>query len=133
MEFSGPGRSPLESAEIDVADNEGQGNPMIAYNKDGNAVAAWRADNTGNTDDIYAARYDDATHTWSAPTLVHATGIDNTQAIGVAIDDDGAAAIVWGGPTQVNAWITGQTTLMLDPGDPWPAGYKIADTWPKEP
>jgi trans-L-3-hydroxyproline dehydratase len=31
------------------------------------------------------------------------------------------------------AWITGQTTLMLDPGDPWPAGYKIADTWPKEP
>ena len=32
-----------------------------------------------------------------------------------------------------SAWITGQTTLMLDPGDPWPAGYKIADTWPKEP
>ncbi len=28
------------------------------------------------------------------------------------------------------AWITGQSTLMLDPADPWPAGYKIADTWP---
>ncbi len=27
------------------------------------------------------------------------------------------------------AWITGQSTLMLDPGDPWPDGYKIADTW----
>jgi len=29
------------------------------------------------------------------------------------------------------AWITGQSTLMLDPDDPWPAGYKIADTWPR--
>ena len=28
------------------------------------------------------------------------------------------------------AWITGQSTLMLDPSDPWPHGYKIADTWP---
>lgn len=29
------------------------------------------------------------------------------------------------------AWITGQSTLMLDPDDPWPTGYKIADTWPR--
>jgi proline racemase len=29
------------------------------------------------------------------------------------------------------AWITGQSTLMLDPDDPWPGGYKISDTWPK--
>ena len=28
------------------------------------------------------------------------------------------------------AWITGQSTLMLDPDDPWPDGYKLADTWP---
>lgn len=28
------------------------------------------------------------------------------------------------------AWISGQSTLMLDPGDPWPAGYRISDTWP---
>ena len=28
------------------------------------------------------------------------------------------------------AWITGQSTLMLDPDDPWPDGYTIADTWP---
>lgn len=28
------------------------------------------------------------------------------------------------------AWISGQSTLLLDPGDPWPAGYKISDTWP---
>jgi proline racemase len=28
------------------------------------------------------------------------------------------------------AWITGQSTLMLDPTDPWPGGYEISDTWP---
>lgn len=28
------------------------------------------------------------------------------------------------------AWITGTSTLLLDPEDPWPSGYKIADTWP---
>jgi proline racemase len=28
------------------------------------------------------------------------------------------------------AWITGNSTLLLDPDDPWPLGYKIADTWP---
>jgi proline racemase len=29
------------------------------------------------------------------------------------------------------AWITGTRTEMLDPGDPWPAGYRLSDTWPK--
>ena len=29
------------------------------------------------------------------------------------------------------AWITGVHQHMLDPGDPWPAGYRLADTWPK--
>ncbi|NMD07255.1 MAG: proline racemase family protein [Phyllobacteriaceae bacterium] len=29
------------------------------------------------------------------------------------------------------AWISGQSTLMLDPDDPWPAGYKVSDTWPE--
>jgi len=28
------------------------------------------------------------------------------------------------------AWITGTHQLMLDPDDPWPAGYRVADTWP---
>lgn len=29
------------------------------------------------------------------------------------------------------AWITGTSQLMLDPSDPWPAGYRLSDTWPK--
>ncbi len=28
------------------------------------------------------------------------------------------------------AWITGTHQHMLDPDDPWPQGYKVADTWP---
>ena len=28
------------------------------------------------------------------------------------------------------AWITGTWQLTLDPDDPWPAGYRISDTWP---
>ncbi|MDH2328118.1 proline racemase family protein [Cereibacter sp. SYSU M97828] len=28
------------------------------------------------------------------------------------------------------AWVTGIHQHMLDPDDPWPGGYKVADTWP---
>ncbi|MFQ5548817.1 MAG: proline racemase family protein, partial [Woeseia sp.] len=28
------------------------------------------------------------------------------------------------------AWITGTRRLTLDPDDPWPAGYRLGDTWP---
>lgn len=27
-------------------------------------------------------------------------------------------------------WITGTHQHMLDPSDPWPGGYRVADTWP---
>ena len=29
-----------------------------------------------------------------------------------------------------SAWITGTHQLMLDPQDPYPQGYRVADTWP---
>ncbi|WP_138470612.1 proline racemase family protein [Poseidonocella sp. HB161398] len=29
------------------------------------------------------------------------------------------------------AWITGTHQHMLDPADPWPAGYRLSDTWPR--
>ena len=28
------------------------------------------------------------------------------------------------------AWISGTRVEMLDPADPWPAGYRLSDTWP---
>ena len=29
-----------------------------------------------------------------------------------------------------SAWITGTHQHMLDPTDPYPAGYRLSDTWP---
>jgi proline racemase len=29
-------------------------------------------------------------------------------------------------------WITGTHQLMCDPEDPWPSGYRLTDTWPKQ-
>lgn len=29
------------------------------------------------------------------------------------------------------AWITGVSQYMLDSADPWPSGYRLADTWPR--
>lgn len=49
-------------------------------------------------------------------------GIDSVTSVG------STQAIV---PTITGrAWITGTHQLMLDPDDPWPLGYRIADTWP---
>jgi len=33
--------------------------------------------------------------------------------------------------TAGRAWITGVHQHMLDPTDPWPEGYRLADTWPR--
>lgn len=30
------------------------------------------------------------------------------------------------------AWITGTHQHMLDPDDPWPEGYRLGDTWPRQ-
>ena len=46
-----------------------------------------------------------------------------------------AATSVAGHPAVIpsingRAWITGTHQVMLDPDDPWPEGYRLADTWP---
>jgi trans-L-3-hydroxyproline dehydratase len=47
-----------------------------------------------------------------------------------AVDIGGRPAIV---PIiSGRAWITGTRQEMLDPADPWPAGYRLSDTWPLE-
>jgi trans-L-3-hydroxyproline dehydratase len=48
----------------------------------------------------------------------------------------GRPATVGGRPAIVpiisgRAWITGVNQYMLDPDDPWPSGYRLADTWPR--
>ena len=44
------------------------------------------------------------------------------------VDLPGKAAII--PEITGRAWITDQRTLLLDPDDPWPQGYKLSDTWP---
>ncbi|MGB5066638.1 MAG: proline racemase family protein, partial [Albidovulum sp.] len=29
-------------------------------------------------------------------------------------------------------WISETKTLLLDPDDPWPEGYRVGDTWPMQ-
>ena len=50
--------------------------------------------------------------------------IDSTTKVG---DRDAVYPIISG-----QAWITGLHQHMLDPTDPWPEGYRVADTWPME-
>lgn len=48
--------------------------------------------------------------------------------VGEQTMSDGRRAIV---PTiSGRAWITGMTHHLVDPADPWPTGYRVADTWP---
>lgn len=59
-----------------------------------------------------------------------ATSIIGSQFIGKIVTEhslDGHPAIV----PQISgrAWITGIHQHMLDPDDPWPAGYRLQDTW----
>ena len=49
-------------------------------------------------------------------------GIDSVTTVG---ETDAIVPTVSG-----RAWITGTHQLMLDPSDPWPEGYRLADTWP---
>jgi len=50
--------------------------------------------------------------------------IDGKAKIG---DKDGIVPIISG-----RAWITGTHQHMLEPTDPWPRGYRLSDTWPKD-
>ena len=51
-------------------------------------------------------------------TIKESTRISNTEAIIPTI--------------RGRAWITGTHQLMCDPDDPWPSGYRLTDTWPKQ-
>ena len=58
--------------------------------------------------------------------------------IGSTFDCRIAEATILGGRPAIvpvisgQAWITGTHQHMLDPSDPWPQGYRLADTWPME-
>ncbi len=47
------------------------------------------------------------------------------------IDPDGVSTPAITPAITGRAWITGVHQHLLDPDDPWPTGYRLADTWPK--
>lgn len=62
-------------------------------------------------------------------TLIHESIIGSrfTGTIAGATTVGGRPAIL---PTlEGRAWITGTSSVMVDPSDPWPEGYVLADTW----
>ena len=62
-------------------------------------------------------------HTFSFFGLRSPCGIESVTSIG---DTPAIVPTISG-----RAWITGTRQLMLDPDDPWPAGYRLSDTWPR--
>jgi len=53
----------------------------------------------------------------------------NCQIDAVTSVGDGQVAVV---PSLAGrAWLTGIHQHMLDPDDPWPTGYRLSDTWPR--
>ncbi|SDG40866.1 MULTISPECIES: trans-3-hydroxy-L-proline dehydratase [Thalassobaculum] len=46
-----------------------------------------------------------------------------------SVEDRGGRA--WITPSlEGRAWLTDTRQILLDPSDPWPAGYRLSDTWP---
>ena len=77
-------------------------------------MAVLHAQGRMNPGDVYRAR--------SIIGSEFVCGIESITSLG------GKAAIV--PAVSGRAWITGTHQLMLDPDDPWPEGYRVADTWP---
>ncbi|KIC40653.1 hypothetical protein RA27_12860 [Ruegeria sp. ANG-R] len=63
-------------------------------------------------------------HTFEAVSII---GSRFTGKILETAQIDGRAAII--PEISGRGWITGTHQHMLDPGDPWPEGYRLSDTW----
>ncbi|MFW2381992.1 MAG: proline racemase family protein, partial [Acidimicrobiales bacterium] len=64
-------------------------------------------------------------------TMISVIGSQFTGTIAADVEIGGVPAIV---PRITGrAWRTGSAIYELDPSDPWPLGYRVADTWPMQP
>ena len=72
----------------------------------------------------------------SLDVLSKARAADPTLNIVTVTTDPVADTVLAGKPAIIpsisgRAWISGTRIEMLDPADPWPAGYRLSDTWPR--
>ena len=63
-----------------------------------------------------------------ATSIIDSTFIGSIES--QAIIGDTAAIVP---SVEGRAWTTGRKELWCDPDDPWPEGYRVADTWPVNP
>lgn len=93
------GAVPVETTPAGITD------PVLAVDRDGNALAVWvqDGDTTAATRyDVWANRYDAATGTWGSAQLIETTNAGSALGPDVAMDDAGNGIVVWsqdGNPT----------------------------------
>ena len=68
-------------------------------------------------------------------TAILYLAVQGARALGNAVVSRFARATVLGSlvdaePDALRAWRTGERQVYVDPGDPWPLGYRVSDTWP---
>jgi proline racemase len=62
----------------------------------------------------------------------HHEGILGTKFVGRLVRETAVGDRVAVVPTLTGrAWITGMATYVLDPEDPFPAGFTVGDIWPR--
>ncbi len=79
--------------QIDTLDLTAQA-PLGAVDLSGNAYAVWAQDN-GSANDIYAARYDVSSDTWSLPKMFDKDLDGNAKNPYIAVNEAGDAIAVW--------------------------------------
>ncbi|QUS36760.1 proline racemase family protein [Falsirhodobacter algicola] len=62
-------------------------------------------------------------------TLIHSSIIGSTFTGKILAEDRTGPRTTITPQITGRAWITGRHSYMLDPEDPWPEGYAVADTW----
>jgi len=99
-------RGPPESAQpLELNDDGDAFDPQIAIDRDGNAIAVWREQETEDgLFDILSNRYDPSSGTWgNLPTRVATQNMGDAQPPQIAMTDDGNGIVVWavsGGPRE---------------------------------
>ncbi|MCK5796488.1 MAG: Ig-like domain-containing protein, partial [Deltaproteobacteria bacterium] len=80
------------AVQVDLAKDGLYGRPGVAVDARGDAIVAWIQ---GGMQDLYAARYDVATATWSAPKALEKVGELVTDGPSVAMSPSGDAMVVF--------------------------------------
>ncbi len=84
------------TAALIETDNAGSaGNPQIAFDGSGNALAVWQQYDSTLLANIWANRYTAATNTWGTAALIESNDVGSAVSPQIGIDGSGNALAVW--------------------------------------